>query len=93
MSIQPKAKLIRLRTREQHLSMADAFHEGRVLDDLSRIANAPGMLERLAERYRIRSQKAGEQAALRHWTNLYDAGARLIAARHIADGARQVGLL
>jgi hypothetical protein len=76
-----KLGLLRFRLPERDLSRSDAFREDTLQNDLGRFAEAPGPLAKLVERGRIRFQKAGEQAILGHWTNLYEAGARVLAAK------------
>jgi hypothetical protein len=59
----------------------DAFREDRVLYDLARLANTPGLFQKYVERARIRFAKAAEKAALEHWISFYQTGGRLIEAR------------
>jgi hypothetical protein len=59
----------------------DAFQEERVLYDLARLSNSPGLLRKYIERARIRFTKAAEKAVLEHWISFYQAGGRLVEAR------------
>jgi len=74
------AKLQVLRRLPQ--DQTDAFHPDRVQDDLAKLASSADCLSEIAERLRIRFRKAGERAVLEHWTALYTAADRLIAARN-----------
>ncbi len=60
----------------------DLFHHQRVQQDLTRLAEAPDFISECAERLHIRFRKAGERAVLGHWTALYQAADKLIAARN-----------
>lgn len=59
----------------------DVFHEERLQQDLTRFSEAPGPIEKLIERARVRFEKAGERAILSHWAELYQAGESVIAAK------------
>ena len=59
----------------------DAFCEDRVLYDLAKLANTPGLFQKYAERARIRFTKSAEKAVLEHWIAFYQSGGRLIEAR------------
>src|SRR5580700_2966513 len=59
----------------------DAFKEDRVMYDLARLAQSPGLFQKYVERARIRFAKAAEKAALEHWISFYQTGGRLIEAR------------
>src|ERR1043166_2580501 len=64
-----------------HANPPDAFREDRVLYDLAKLANTPGLFQKYVERARIRFTKAAEKAVLEHWIAFYQSGGRLIEAR------------
>ena len=77
----PKLELLAPPRRHHDRAAIDAFHEDRVRHDLASFADAPGVLEKFVERARVRFHKSGERAILNHWTELYQTGDRMIAAK------------
>lgn len=59
----------------------DAFREDRVLYDLARLSQTPGLFQKYIECARIRFTKAAERTVLEHWISFYQRGGQLIEAR------------
>jgi hypothetical protein len=79
MLLKPKVEMLPSMRREP--VAFDPFHEDRVREDLAEFSEAPGVFEQCVRRASVRFRNAGERAILRQWTNLYQTGERLIAAK------------
>lgn len=77
----PKLQVLPPKPRRCDFPARDAFHEDRVQQDLVTFSEAPGVVAKCIERARIRFEKAGQRAVVRHWTDLYTAGQQLLAAK------------
>src|SRR5437016_4102463 len=78
----PKPKLeVVPREPDNEPHALDVFHDERLEQQLASFDRASGLIQKCAERLRVRNEINGQIGVLNNHTRLYEAGQRLITAR------------
>jgi len=80
MNPKPKLEIVARELDTEHRAL-DVFHDERLEQQLTAFDRASGLIQKCAERLRVRNEINGQIAVLNNHTRLYEAGQRLVTAR------------